>query len=94
MSSDGADPTTQIAEDPVPSAESLAPRLCYACHTTLTSRSSRGARRTAGTGGEGLQNVRLPVWVGKNVEAAKDRTRAGMKDQIREFLLDDDEDDA
>jgi cytoplasmic tRNA 2-thiolation protein 2 len=37
----------------------IAPRLCYACHTTLTSRSSRHTPRAAM--GEGM-HVPLPVW--------------------------------
>jgi cytoplasmic tRNA 2-thiolation protein 2 len=95
MPKDSADLTSHVldaedAESPASATEPLAPRLCYACHTTLTSRSSRGARRTAGIG-DGLQNVTLPGWVGRNIEAGKGQGRPGMREQIQEFLLDDEE---
>lgn len=68
----------------------LSPRLCYACHTTLTSRSSRGAHRTTGVS-DGPRSVTLPEWVGRNIEAGMGVTQARMREQIQEFLLDDED---
>ena len=38
------------------SPDSLAPHLCYACHTAITSRSSRG------TSNSETSSVQLPLW--------------------------------
>lgn len=45
----------------------LAPRLCYACHTTFTSRSSRGSASSSEIA------VPLPVWVQANLPARSEQ---------------------
>ncbi|KDQ15957.1 hypothetical protein BOTBODRAFT_31411 [Botryobasidium botryosum FD-172 SS1] len=83
--------TALAPDEPVKGAKSLAPYLCYGCHTSLTSRSSRG--------GSGLvPSMALPRWTGENLTQlgrAKDEVREGnrlaMKREIEEFLIDDTE---
>jgi len=82
-SSDLGREAAEIAELESKGTGQLAPRLCYACHTTLTSRSSRGAHLTTGRG-DGPRRVTLPVWVGRNIDGV---TQARMREQIQEFLL-------
>ncbi|KAG5643017.1 hypothetical protein DXG03_001755 [Asterophora parasitica] len=55
------------APEPTSSSPSLAPFLCYSCHTTLTSRSSRGT--TAVTASRD-NPVPLPMWVTSNLTSA------------------------
>jgi cytoplasmic tRNA 2-thiolation protein 2 len=52
---------TTDAEPSFPTSVDLAPRLCYACHTTFTSRSSRGSSSANSI------EIPLPVWVKANV---------------------------
>ncbi|TEB34771.1 hypothetical protein FA13DRAFT_1625797 [Coprinellus micaceus] len=52
---------TTDAEPSFPTSVYLAPRLCYACHTTFTSRSSRGSSSANSI------VIPLPVWVKANV---------------------------
>jgi cytoplasmic tRNA 2-thiolation protein 2 len=67
---------------------SLAPYLCYACHTTLNSRGSRAAGRKA------VVDVvpRMPVWAGKGlggeVWRGKVTREEELKGQIASFLID------
>lgn len=73
---------------PSPASTSLAPHLCYGCHTTLTSRSSRPAP-SLGLPPPDRSTVPLPLWVGPGMP----RSRMGeqqMKDVVSEFLLEDD----
>ena len=79
----------------VPSAQSLTPLLCYACHTTLTSRSNRGSAVPLPPGQS--TTVPLPMWVHHQV--VDDEHKHGiavrttkmaekeMKVEIGEFLL-------
>jgi len=62
-------------------SNSLAPLLCYSCQGTLTSRSSKSVSTT-----EGGVTVSLPVWT-----QAKLLDREGMKREIQEFLLSDED---
>lgn len=55
--------------------DTLVPRLCYACHTTLTSRNSKGVQTDA--------FATLPVWVG-----SLDDKVATMRAHIEDFLID------
>jgi len=71
----------RLVQDPPP--KSLVPLLCYSCQGTLTSRSSKSAPIS-----ESGAMVLLPVWT-----QAKLVDREKMKGEIREFLLDDDDDD-
>ncbi len=79
-----------------PEAHSLAPYLCYACHTTLTSRSSRNVATTP----RDAITVPLPIWVEsalspnspRNVDNdhvlhARIQSRLEMRSQIEDFLV-------
>jgi len=68
-------------QDPPP--KSLIPLLCYSCQGTLTSRNNKSVSIS-----ESGPMVSLPVWT-----QAKLVDRERMKGEIREFLLDDDDDD-
>jgi cytoplasmic tRNA 2-thiolation protein 2 len=50
-----------------PTGPTLAPRLCYACHTALTSRSSKSAAR--GGDAAGAETLPLPVWTAAGLAA-------------------------
>jgi len=73
--------SAQSAQDPP--SRSLVPLLCYSCQGTLTSRSSKSVSTV-----ESGVMVSLPVWT-----QAKLMDREGMKGEIQEFLIDDDEDE-
>ena len=80
--------------DNIDSAHTLAPHLCYACHTTLTSRSSRAVRPDPT---RNTDNIPLPVWtraaIMTNYEGdtlrVKHLDRDEMKSAISEFLVND-----
>lgn len=75
--------------EPAKEARSLAPYLCYGCHTSLTSRSSRGGLGSA-------PQMTLPQWTGGSLsrleraeDQARDDNRLAMKREIEDFLVDD-----
>ncbi|VDC04801.1 unnamed protein product [Peniophora sp. CBMAI 1063] len=75
-----------------PATQSLAPLLCYACHTTLTSRSSRSAAPGKASAGSTAPIVKLPIWAascahsgtGTAVELADASTHSTRSDEIWE----------
>ncbi|KAJ6576474.1 hypothetical protein DFH09DRAFT_361875 [Mycena vulgaris] len=90
-------PHLQNVAVPAPDArphESLTPRLCYACHTTLTSRSSRGSTSAS----VHASATPLPVWVESQLGARDHESEqwrstrmeeSDMKEAIADFLLPD-----
>ena len=74
---------TSIPSAQDPSSDSLAPLLCYSCQGTLTSRSSKTVSTT-----ESGMIIPLPMWT---QEKLVDRER--MKGEIREFIIEDDDDE-
>ncbi|KAL1744468.1 hypothetical protein HDZ31DRAFT_38611 [Schizophyllum fasciatum] len=72
------------------SGASLAPALCYACHTTLTSRSSRGAT----TRSDAPAQVPLPVWISdeqhhRSSLHGRRLSSQQMKESIADYLIED-----
>jgi len=61
------------AKDPVEMSRALAPRLCYACHTTLT---SRGSKANAGRrpGDVPSSVVAAPTWLQANLAGLSGET--------------------
>ncbi|KZT19031.1 hypothetical protein NEOLEDRAFT_1124699 [Neolentinus lepideus HHB14362 ss-1] len=86
-----------LSSSPLPSTSpaqpSLAPYLCYMCHTTLTSKSSKKPNSAVSTEkGDGVESkveVPVPQWVGARITAMG---REVMKDELKEFLLVDEDD--
>lgn len=86
------------SDDP---ANTLAPHLCYACHTMLTSRSPRSIVPPpggtalplwAGPGPQGLSEGLLdvePDGIEGELRATKGMDRSDMKEAISDFLLDE-----
>ncbi|KAF9533825.1 hypothetical protein CPB83DRAFT_902530 [Crepidotus variabilis] len=99
LSDDEISNLTQAKQESKPEP-SLAPYLCYACHTTLTSRSIRGM--TAPLSAQRAKETPLPMWVRSTLDGvvAKDSvdsemiqskklTSQDIKSQIEQYLIDE-----
>lgn len=70
---------------PVPSPDPLAPLLCYACLTMFTPLTAAQKDRPT------AKPVPLPLWVGARVQERRHVPPSELRDQVAQFLIDDDE---
>ncbi|KAL1405126.1 Cytoplasmic tRNA 2-thiolation protein 2 [Vanrija albida] len=68
-----------------PSPDPLAPLLCYACLTMFTPLTAAQKDRPT------AEPVPLPLWVGARVQERRHVTPQELRDEVAQFLIDDDE---